>query len=102
MARYLIQEPRASLLYEWQLPGAGVQCYSDSDWAGDKRTRRSVSGGALFRGRHLLKTWSKQQVVVATSSAEAELYAASKASSEALGVRTLLADLGVAENVHVQ
>ena len=40
-------------------------------------------------------------MVVATSSAEAELYAASKASSEALGVRTLLSDLGVAENAHV-
>ena len=82
IARYLLSVPRVSLLYKWQGPGAKINCYSDSDWAGDRISRRSVSGGAVYHGCHLLKTWAKQQCVVATSSAEAELYASSKASSE--------------------
>ena len=55
----------------------------------------------MFYGRRLLKTWCKQQTVVATSSAEAELYAASKAISEAIAVQSLLSDLGVDAHVHV-
>ena len=47
-----------------------------------------------MHGRHLIRTWSKQQSVVAVSSAEAELYAASKAGSEGLGLQTWLEDLG--------
>ena len=81
-------------MYRWQSPTAQVHCFSDSDWAGDRVTRRSVSGGALYHGQHLLKCWSKQQAVIATSSAEAELYACGRACSEALGAQTLLNDLG--------
>ena len=94
LGRYLLLVPRASLVFEWQSPAAQVHCFSDSDWAGDRVTRKSVSGGALFHGKHLLKCWSKQQAVIATSSAEAELYACSRACSEALGAQTLLYDLG--------
>ena len=48
----------------------------------------------MFHGCHLLKQWSKAQAVVATSSAEAELYAGSKCSSEALGIQQYMCDLG--------
>ena len=43
-------------------------------------------------GSHLLKSWSRTQATVALSSAEAELYATVKASSEVLGMRSLLRD----------
>ena len=46
-------------------------------------------------GHHVLKTWSSTQATVALSSAEAELYALTKGASQALGLVTLLADLGV-------
>ena len=78
IGRYLLHRPRAGCLFRWQKPGVKLHVHSDSDWAGDKATRRSVSGGAVFNGQHLIKTWSKQQHVVSMSSAEAELYAASK------------------------
>ena len=42
-----------------------------------------------------MKTWSKLQTVVARSSAEAELYAACKAGSEALGTQSYMKDLGL-------
>ena len=64
-------------------------------------TRRSTSGGALFRGSQFLNTWCKVQTSLATSSAEAELYALCKTSSEALGAQSLMADLGQVTDVHV-
>ena len=46
--------------------------YSDSDWAGDKENRKSVSGFVLFLCGALIMWRSKQQATVALSSAEAE------------------------------
>ena len=82
------------MLFAWQHESAQVEAYSDSGCAGDRIPRRSVSGGALMFGGHLIKTWSKQQAVVALSSAEAELYAATKKGSESLGLQAWLRDLG--------
>jgi hypothetical protein len=46
-------------------------------------------------GRAIIKTWSSSQRTVATSSGEAELYAVSKATSQALGVMSLMEDFGI-------
>ena len=46
-------------------------------------------------GRHLVKSFSKQQKVVALSSAEAETYALVLASCETLGIQAYAADLGI-------
>ena len=48
-------------------------------------------------GRHCLKTWAKTQAIVAKSSAEAELYGVVRGATEALGMGTLIKDLGGAE-----
>ena len=45
-------------------------------------------------GEHTLKGWSKTQTLIALSSGESKLYAALKASAEALGLVALLQDLG--------
>ena len=58
--------------------------FSDSDWAGCVRTRKSTSGGALMRGSHVLRTWCGTQATVALSSAEAELIAAVRGAAEGL------------------
>ena len=69
--------------------------YTDSDWAGCLRTRKSTSGGMLFfGGGGLLKTWSSTQASVAQSSGEAEYYALVRACSEALGMQSVMRDLG--------
>ena len=54
-----------------------------------------------MRGKHLLLHWSRTQQTVALSSAEAELNAALKGGSEALGLRDLLVELGEAVEVVV-
>ena len=45
-------------------------------------------------GGHVLKTWSKTQATIATSSGEAELCAAVKGTAELLGLRSLAKDFG--------
>lgn len=95
LARYLIEAPRVVWKFKYQGACDHIQVYSDSDWAGCKRTARSTSGGAVLRGGHCIKTWSSTQKFVTLSSAEAELMAAVKASTEAVGITQLAADWGV-------
>ena len=68
--------------------------YSDSDWAGCLRTRKSTSGGVLTFQGGILKTWSSTQASIAQSSGEAEYYALVRAASEALGMKSIMHDLG--------
>ena len=68
--------------------------HSDADWGGCKRSRKSLSGGTIAIGTHLIKSYSKTQALVAKSSGKSELYGVIRASTEALGVSTLLEDFG--------
>ena len=52
LARYLIGQPRVIHHFEGQAAPSYLDAYSDSDWAGCVRTRRSTSGGVLMRGGH--------------------------------------------------
>ena len=95
LARYLKGHPRCELMLKWQLDPGGITSYADSDWAGCERSRRSTSGGIILRGSHPLKFWSRTQASVALSSAEAELIALVKASSECLGLKVLAQEMGM-------
>ena len=50
----------------------------------------------------MIKCWAKAQHVIALSSGEAELYACVKASSETLGVKALMIDMGFDMSVNIQ
>ena len=52
---------------------------------------------------HCLKVWTKKQQVVSLSTSDSELFAAVKAASEGLGVRSLAKDLEIVckLNVHL-
>ena len=69
-----------------------VSGYSDSNWAGCRRTAKSTSGGVLVRGGHCLKSWSSTQKNITLSSGEAELVAAVKMSTELIGITQLAHD----------
>jgi histone deacetylase 1/2 len=56
LARYLRARPRMVFDYEFQT-AEGIDCYTDTDWAGCARTRKSTSGGCVMVGRHLIKAW---------------------------------------------
>ena len=64
------------------------------DWAGDRQSRKSVSGCMILHGKHLIKAWTKQLSIVAPSTAEAELYAGNRAATESMGVQAFAKDLG--------
>ena len=102
VGRYFIANPRAIQLFKWQTEINKMRVQSDSDWAGDTKTRKSTSGGTIRLGAHLVKSWSKDQGSIATSSGEAELYAATKAASEALGLQSALKDFGINIEINLE
>ncbi len=67
--------------------------FSDSDWAGDESTRKSMSGFIFRLGESTISWGSKKQSVVALSTTEAEYIALSLATQEAVWLRNLLGDL---------
>jgi hypothetical protein len=81
-------------MFKWQDPPCMVDGFTDSDWAGCPKTRRSTSGGVLLHGQHLVHHWSSTQTVVALSSMEAELNAIVKGVAEVLGLKNLLEECG--------
>lgn len=75
----------------WKL----IDVYSDSGWAKNQTTRRSVSSGIIMIGSHPLETWVPGHQVVSISSGEAEFYAAGKAAAHALFLLYLLREAGL-------
>ena len=97
LIRYVRAHPRCWNLMRWD-SGDEVKVLTDSDWAGDKESRKSTSGGCLLVGTTVIGHWSKMQSNVALSSGEAELNAAVKGISEVIGVCELSKELGSSVN----
>ena len=68
--------------------------YTDTDWAGCVRTRKSTSGGCLMLGQHVIKCWSATQASLALSSGEAEYYGVVRGTGVGLGQQALGRDGG--------
>ena len=83
LARYLLQFPCIVLEYKPSVEDDSViDVYSDSDWVGCIRTRKSTSGGVMMLGNGVVKAWSSTQTEIAQSSGEAEYYALVRAAAE--------------------
>ena len=67
-----------------------LQVPVDSDWADDKATRQSCSGGEILFHSCAVLTWARTQKTRALSSAEAELYPIGSGAIEGLGAAQLL------------
>ena len=72
LARFMVRRVAVRWRFEWQDEGQKVKVYTDSDWAGCKKTRKSSSGGVMMLGKHCIKAWCSTQGALALSSAEAE------------------------------
>ena len=46
-------------------------------------------------GRHVVKSWSATQAVIATPSGEAEYYGMVKGASQGLGIKAMMQDMGM-------
>ena len=101
IAKYFKKRPRLVWRFDMQPEPTEISVYTDADWAGCRRSRKSTSGGVILLGRHCVKAWSKTQAVIAKSSAESELYSVIKGSCEGLGMQTLMDDLGVTIDINL-
>ena len=92
--RYLKSSPGKGLMFSknGQLEVLG---YTDSDWAGNMKDRKSTAGYFTFLGGNLVTWRSKKQNVVALSSAEAEFRGMVKGICELLWLKKLLTEIGV-------
>eukprot|EP00973_Karenia_brevis_P016497 2259503-Karenia_brevis.AAC.1 len=61
VARYLVGVKRIVWKFKWQGDVRFSRVYSDSDWGGNVRDRKSTSGGVWMLGGHCIKTWSATQ-----------------------------------------
>ena len=100
LGRYVAGRRRLVYMYHWQ-DVSRVDVYSDTDWAGCPKTRKSTSGGCVVLGGHLIKSWSSTQTSVSLSSGESEFYGVVKAGGVSLGYQALLRDLGLELPVRV-
>ena len=94
VSRFLVGRPRVGCLFGLEAHPGALHALADADWAGDRQSRKSVSGCMILHGMHLIKAWTKQQSIVATSTAEADLYAGNRAATESMGVQAFANDLG--------
>ena len=94
LCRYYRSAPR--IVYEFRKQSVDcIDVYTDTDWAGCPRTRKSTSGGVVMLGQHAMKHWSSTQTSTALSSGEAEFAGVIRGSGQGLGYQALLEDLGI-------
>ena len=100
--RYLRKAPVAWQGFRFHDPRPEeLLCYTDADWASDKTSRRSTSGGVVTLGGGVLNCCAKKQKSVALSSRESELFAAITSGTRSLGIQNELMDLGYNSSVTV-
>ena len=102
LAKYLKNKTRYRTVYKYQRAVNDVVVYTDTDYAGCHKTRKSTSGEVLQLGRHVIKTWSSTQNVISLSSGEAEYYGLVKGAAQAIGLQSVLQDIGIQVNVIVR
>ena len=71
-----------------------VDIFVDTDFAGCKETGRSTSGGAVMVGQCLVKHWAKTQTTISLNSGESERHGIASGCAQALGVQSLMHDMG--------
>ena len=94
LTRFLVGKRKVVWHYHWQ-DVERSDVYSDTDWAGCPKTRKSTSVGCVMVGTHFIKAWSSSQASISLSSGEAEVVGVTEACAIAFGYRSLPSDLGL-------
>jgi len=80
--------------YKIKYKGQGeIIAYTDADYAGDPKDRKSTSGYIILMNNDPICWQSKKQTVVATSTAEAEYIATAECTKKALWIRNILYEI---------
>nr|GFC24366.1 putative ribonuclease H-like domain-containing protein [Tanacetum cinerariifolium] len=91
--KYLKGQPNLGLWYPRYSPFQ-LKAYSDSDYAGSHGDRKFTTGRCQFLGRRLISWQCKKQIIVATSSTEAEYVAAASCCGQVLWIQNQMLDYG--------
>lgn len=97
--RYLKGTMNLGLQYLSEPGALKILCWTDSDWAADRDTRRSISVYSISVGKGMVTCSSKKQNTIALSSTEAEYAAVTAAAQEVLHIRSLLKSIGLEQIV---
>lgn len=90
--RYLAKPMDLKLRYDGDVKP--IEGYSDADWGGDTKDRKSYSGFVFLMGGCAISWESKKQTAVALSTTEAEYYALSTAVKEGIYLKRLFEEIG--------
>lgn len=91
--RYIQGHKNINIGYETNSDLTKLEAYSDSDFAGDTKSRRSTSGYIIMFCGGPIQWCSRKQPIVALSSCEAEYIAAAECCKELLYLKSLLQEL---------
>nr|GEV04116.1 hypothetical protein [Tanacetum cinerariifolium] len=91
--RYLKGHPKLGLWYPKESP-FDLVAYSDSDYGGATQDRKSTTEGCQFLGSRLISWQCKKQMIMATSTTEAEYVAAASGCGQVLWIQNQLLDYG--------
>ena len=72
--------------------------YVDSDWSGNVKTQKSLSGICLMLGNATVISKTLHQKTIALSSTEVEFYALSEAGKLTLYLRSILNEFGIPQH----
>nr|GFC07830.1 uncharacterized mitochondrial protein AtMg00810-like [Tanacetum cinerariifolium] len=92
--RYLKGHPKLGLWYPKESP-FDLVAYSNSDYGGATQDRKSTAGGCQFLDRRLISWQCKKQIIMATSTTEAEYVAAASCCGQVLWIQNQLLDYGL-------
>ncbi|KAI0991940.1 hypothetical protein K3495_g16247, partial [Podosphaera aphanis] len=81
------------IMYDGNSPNSHLHGYCDSDWGGDKGTRRSTSGSVFLLAGGVISASSKSQPNVSLSSTEAEYYAYTSCVQELLWIQQVMSQM---------
>ena len=95
VVRYLIKTANYGIKFEQAGECEVLDCFSDTDWASCKRTRKSTACGVFRVGGCTLATYSRGLATISLSSGEAEFNGGVVACCEGLFYQQILAHLGV-------
>ena len=94
-AWYVLHYPEERWNYEQQRTREMLEVLTNTDWAADTETRKSVSCAIEHHGVHLLDGSAAKQPVVALTSGESEFYGIVRTTAFGIQTRELLGQFGV-------
>lgn len=91
---YLATTKSHGLTYKARKEDIVLDCFSDSDWAGDLNQARSTSGKVIYLNGCVIEWSSQLQKTLALSSAEAEYISAGAATQGVFYLKNLMTEIG--------